>query len=217
MPLEKVRITVEHTGERIDAMFNPEKYSINHDNNFASQGIPGRRGPLLQFVQGNMQTLDMEFFFDTYEQRSDVRSQTQRVVKLLDIDSDLHAPPVLLLSWASLQFRCVLAKANQEFNMFLETGVPVRAKVTATFNEFIVLDREGKEVNRQTADFSKTHVVIQGQSLSSIAGEFYENPLLWRPIAIVNNLDDPRAIEAGMALRIPSLPFTDPDSGEVMQ
>jgi Contractile injection system tube protein/LysM domain len=217
MPLEKVRITVEHTGERIDAMFNPEKYTINHENTYASQSIPGRRGPVLQFVQGNMRTLDMEFFFDTYEQRSDVRTQTQKVVKLMNIDSDLHAPPVLLVSWGSLQFRCVLARANQEFSMFLETGIPVRAKVTATFNEFIILDREGKEVNRQTADFSKVHVVIQGQNLSSIAGQFYEDPLMWRPIAIANNLHDPREIQAGMTLRIPSLPFTDPESGEVMQ
>lgn len=217
MPLEKVRITIEHTGERVEAMFNPEKYTINQDNNFASQSIPGRRGPLLQFVNGNMRTLEMEFFFDTYEQRSDVRAQTRKVVGLLDIDSDLHAPPVLLVSWGSLQFRCVLARANQEFSLFLENGIPVRARVTATFNEFIILDREGKEVNRQTADFSKVHVVIQGQTISAIAGLYYENPLQWRPIAIMNNLDDPRAIAAGMSLRIPSLPFTDPASGEVMQ
>ena len=41
-------------------LFNPEEYTLNKDNNFASQAIPGLTGPLLQFVHGNMRTLEME-------------------------------------------------------------------------------------------------------------------------------------------------------------
>ena len=217
MPLEKVRITVEHTGEQINVMFNPEKYSINKDNTFASQGIPGRRGPLLQFVQGNMRTLEMELFFDTYEQRRDVRDETQKIVKLLDIDPNLHAPPVLFVAWASLQFRSVLARVNQEFNMFLDDGRPVRARLTVSFNEFIDLDREGKEIKRQTSTFTKVHVVTQGEVLSGIAAKHYENPLMWRPIAIASELENPRVVFAGQTLQVPALPFVDPDTGEVLQ
>ncbi|MBI1742450.1 LysM peptidoglycan-binding domain-containing protein [Candidatus Acetothermia bacterium] len=217
MALEKVRITIEHTGVGIDVMFNPEEYTVNKDNNFASQGIPGRSGPLLQFVQGNMRTLEMELLFDTYEQRRDVREETQRIVKLLDIDSALHAPPVLRVSWGSLQFRCVLARVSQKFQMFRDDGRPVRARLTVTFNEFLDLDREAKEVNRQTADFSKAHVVTEGETLSGIAAKLYDNAQMWRPIAIVNEIDDPRSIAAGQTLRIPSLPFVNPDTGEVLQ
>src|SRR5260370_914423 len=105
MGLTKARITVESSGQRIDVQFNPEEYSLNKDNNFASQAIPGLSSPLLQFVHGNMRTLDMELFFDTTQDRTDVRDQSNKVVDLLKIDSDLHAPPVLLVSWASLQLR----------------------------------------------------------------------------------------------------------------
>ena len=113
MGLEKAQILIEHTGEKFDVMFNPAEYTLNKDNNFASQTIPGLSSPLLQFVNGNLRTLEMELFFDTYEARRDVREETQRVVRLLDIDSDLHAPPVLRVSWASLQFRCVLARGPE--------------------------------------------------------------------------------------------------------
>ena len=41
MPLTKAKITVEHTGEEIPVMFNPEEYTLAKDNNFASQTIPG--------------------------------------------------------------------------------------------------------------------------------------------------------------------------------
>lgn len=221
MGLAKVQITVEHTGESFNVLFNPEEYTINKDNNFASQAIPGLSGPLLQFVHGNMRTLEMELFFDTYDTASfskrDVRDETNRVVKLTAIDPELHAPPVLIVSWASLQFRCVLARVSQKFIMFSDSGIPVRARLNVTFNEFIDAEREAKEIGRQTANFSKVHVVTQGETLSMIAAKLYDNAQSWRPIAIVNDITDPRSLFPGQALRIPALPFIDPESGEVLR
>jgi LysM repeat protein len=217
MGLTKARITVEHTGQSFDVQFNPEEYSLNKDNNFASQAIPGLSSPLLQFVHGNLRTLEMELFFDTTQDRTDVRDQSQKVVDLLKIDSDLHAPPVLLVAWASLQLRCVLVRANQKFTRFREDGRPVRARVTVTFNEFVDAEHEAKEVNRQTADFTKFYVVGAGDTLSGIAAKFYQDATVWRPIAIANNINDPRSITPGQELSLPSLPYRDPQTGEVVQ
>jgi hypothetical protein len=221
MALAKLQVTVEHTGETFFLPFNPEEYTLNQDNAFASQAIPGLSGPILQFVNGNMQTLEMELFFDTWDTDSvakqDVRELTGRVVKLLEIDRDLHAPPVLRVQWGSLDFRCVLARANQKFQMFADNGRPVRARVSVTFNRYIDAEREAKEVNRQTADFSKYHVVKLGETLAGIATVHYDDPSAWRPIALANDLDDPRAIEIGQFLRVPSLPFNDPATGELVR
>ena len=218
MGLAKAKITIEHTGTFFEVLFNPEEYSVNKDNNFAAQGIPGLSGPLLQYVYGNVRTLEMELFFDTNEPAPprDVRSETQKVVRLLEIDSDLHAPPVLVVTWASLRFRCVLVKVAQKFIRFLDDGRPVRAKLTVSFHEFIDPDTEAKEVNRQTVDFSKVHVVTRGETLSLIAGLVYGSPQVWRPIAVANGIDDPRSISPGQALRIPALPFIDPATAEVV-
>lgn len=217
MAFAKARITIEHTGEQFEVMFNPEEYTLNRDNNFASQAIPGLSSPLLQFVHGNLRTLEMELFFDTYEKKSDVRDETQRIVRLLDIDPELHAPPVINIAWASLQFRCVLVRAGQKFILFLEDGRPARARVTVSFNEYVDPGRETREVKRQTANFSKVHTVVQGETLSAIAGRFYEDPRMWRPIAIENGIDDPRALATGQSLLIPPLPFLDPETGEVLR
>lgn len=219
--MEKLQVTVEHTGQVMFLPFNPEEYTVNQDNTFASQAIPGLSGPILQFVNGNMQTLEMELFFDTWDTdnvaKQDVRELTGRVVKLLEIDRELHAPPILRVQWGTLDFRCVLARASQKFQMFADDGQPVRARVSVTFNRFIDAEREAKEVNRQTADFTKIHVVVQGETLSGIAARHYEDPRMWRPIALANALGDARAITSGQSLRIPSLPFNDPDTGEVVR
>jgi len=124
MALERVNIQNEQTGEKFLAMFNPEEYSLNKDNNYASQAIPGLTSPLLQFVHGNLQTLDMELFFDTFDTQADVRTETSQIFNLLAIDSDLHTPPVLQVTWGSLDFRCVLAKVSQKFLRFTAMAAP---------------------------------------------------------------------------------------------
>lgn len=217
MGLTKAKITVEHSKEFIEVMFNPEEYSLNRDNQFASQAIPGLSSPLLQFSHGNLRTLEMELLFDTYEKRSDVRLQTEKLIRLMEIDPALHAPPVLIVSWASLQFRCVLTRASQKFLLFLDDGRPVRARINTNFSEFIDPEHEALQVKRETADYTKQHTVLQGETISGIAFRYYSDPTLWRPIAYFNRLTNPRGLAAGMSLMIPALPFTDPITGEVIQ
>ncbi len=218
MPLEKATIINLETSAQVQVQFNPEEYALSGENQFAVANVPGRSSPLLQFSYGNLRTLEMELFFDTYENTSnqDVRVQTSLVTGLLDIDPETHAPPVLMFLWGQLKFRCVLAKANQRYIMFLPTGVPVRAKVQATFQEFTNGDYETKEVKRQTADYTKLYVVGYGETLSGIAENVYSDPTQWRPLAIANNIDNPRSLAVGLQLIVPSLPYQDPETGEVV-
>lgn len=212
---KRAKITKVHNGEFFEVSFNPEEYTLSRDNNFAAQAIPGLSSPLLQFVNGNLRTLDMELFFDTYEAKKDVRDQTNKVIDLLKIDSNLHAPPVLVVSWGTLNFQCVLAKATQRFSMFLDDGRPARARLSVTFQEIIDVDKEGKEINRQTADFTKAHTVIESDTITGLAQQYYKDPTRWRVIAAANDLNDPRALFPGQLLKIPSLPFIDPQTEEV--
>lgn len=220
MGLEKAYIEIVHTGEQIPVQFNPEEYTVNKDNNFAIQAIPGLPSPLVQFVNGNQRTVELELLFDTWDTptfaKADVRDLTSRVVSLLDIDSSLHAPPILRLNWASLSMLCVLSRVVQKFVMFEPSGKPVRARLTCTFNEVIDPEQEAKALNLQTADYSKVHVVSERETLTSIAALLYDDPTAWRPIAIANRLGDPRAIAVGQQLRVPSLPFIDPETREVV-
>ncbi len=221
MALEKATITNLTLNKKIRVMFNPEDYSLNRDVNYAQIAVPGLSGPLLQFVHGNMQTLEMELFLDTYEEveteNRDVRKKVQLITRLMDIEPSIHAPPVLLFTWGSLSFTCVLAKVNQKYNMFDPTGVPVRAKLQVTFNEFRNAELEAKEVKRETADYTKTYTVNGGETLSSIAGREYGNSQMWRPIALANKIADPLHLAVGTRLVIPRLPFRHIESGAIFQ
>jgi hypothetical protein len=227
MGLEKALITNTVTNAQVPVLFNPEEYTVNRENNFAQAAVPGLSAPILQFVHGNMQTLEMELFLDTYEEhreagrvlnqaREDVRKLVEKVTDLMNIEATTHAPPILLFTWSSLSFTCVLARASQKFTMFLPDGTPVRAKVQVTFNEFRNIDLEAKEIKRETADFSKRYTVGEGETLATIAWTTYGNPRDWRPIALANGIDDPwRDLKVGQTLLLPQLPYRDPDSGKV--
>ena len=205
-------------------LFNPSEYSLNKDNNFAQAAIPGLSTPLLQFVNGNLRTLEMELFVDSLEEhkhtsrtvtaaRSDVRKLTQKIVDLMAITPQTHAPPVVLFSWGSLTFTGVLGRVNQRFTMFLESGIPIRARLQVTFQEWKSALQEAKEVRRQTSDYTRRHRLAQGETLSQVAFLFYGDPGLWRPIAIANQIDDPRRLAPALQLTVPRLPYRDPDTG----
>lgn len=201
MALEKALIINTQTHEQIPVMFNPEEYALDKSNAFAEIGIPGLANPPLQYIRGNVQTLKMELFFDTYESKTDVRVHTRRITALLDNDPISKAPPVLLFSWGRFNFKCVLESVAQKFTMFLRDGVPVRATLSVNFKEFQPVEievRRGFFIGPPTV-----HNLLSGQTLSGIAGDVLSDPAAWREIAEYNNIDDPRRIPPGTQLKIP--------------
>ena len=229
MGLEKAKIVNRsRPSASFQVLFNPEQYTLDRKNNFAQITVHGLSSPLLQFSHGELKTLQMELFFDSRETHAentvtriqannDLRDILKSFLALMDIDKELHAPPVLDFVWGSLNFCCVLASASQQFTMFREDGCPLRAKVNATFNEFTFADLEAKKVDRQTSDYTKTHVISQGDSIAGIAQTYFGDATLWRPIALRNSLDNPRILPVGRTLVIPRLPFRAAGSDEVFR
>ena len=202
MSLEKATIINTNTEESISVMFNPEEYTLDKANNFAEVGIPGLMSPPIQYVRGSLRTLKMELFFDTYEEKADVRAHTQKIANLLEKDPSTQAPPILLFAWGQLNFRCVLDSVSQRFTMFLNDGKPVRATLSVTFKEFQPVEieiRRGLFIGPPTVQN-----VVEGQTLSGIAGAALGDPGAWREIAKLNNIDNPRQVPTGTQLIIPS-------------
>lgn len=192
-------------GDAVPVLFNPGDYSIEKSNQFASTMIPGLSNPLLHFISGNTQTLTMDLFFDTYEEGTDVRKYTGQITSLLDINSELHAPPICQFVWGSLLFKAVLERASQKFTMFLESGIPVRAALSVTFKEYKDIKEQFQQIPRHSSDRTKKRQIKQGDSLWQIAARQYGDPGLWRPIARANGISNPLKLEVGREISIPPL------------
>ncbi|CAG0963705.1 MAG: LysM peptidoglycan-binding domain-containing protein [Candidatus Methanoperedens sp.] len=197
-------------------LFNPKELNVEKSNQFADVNIPGLSSPILQFVRGNARSLTMDLFFDTYEQGMDVRLYTDRITGcdsgsmfsqvpkgLMDIDSDLHAPPVCLFIWGTFLFQCIIERATKKFTMFLPEGMPVRATLNITLKEYADEEEQIKRISAQSSDITKRWTITQGDSLWTIASREYGNPGDWRLIANENGIDNPRLLTPGRELIIP--------------
>ena len=202
-------------------LFNPTEFTVEKGNQFAEVNVPGLPSSILQFVRGNSRTISMELFFDTYENEEDkdVRMYTDKITGwdagsiysqlspdkkgLMDIDSELHAPPVCIFEWGSFIFPCVIERVSKRFTMFLADGTPVRATLSVTLKEYDEVDIQIAEIDTHSADLTKRRVVIQGDSLWSIAAKEFGDPAEWRRVAKANAIDNPRLVKPGTELVIP--------------
>jgi Uncharacterized protein containing LysM domain len=209
MAIEKLTIRVEDS-EDIKVLFNPNRITIQKTASWRSADAAQRDVPAAQFTHGEPATLSLELFFDTYESGHDVRNHTQKIYSLTTVENhgNLHRPPLCRLQWGTYdfeQFDWVLNNLNQNFTLFLENGTPVRATLNCTFRQWRSDRIEAQLQNTQSADLVKTRVVRLGESLSSIAGEEYRDPTLWRAIAEANRIDQPRILQSGQTLTVPPL------------
>jgi hypothetical protein len=220
MGFENLIIKPEGGQPQIKALFNPERYTVNKSVQFAEVGIPGLDSPVLQFVRGQNEKLTLELFFDTTDYGmvdgpTDVRDYTGAVYRLMKVNTELHAPPRFKLEWgAGHQLMaygdktspwCVMESVSEEFNLFSPSGVPLRAKLNVTIREAATVKLQFQEVPRHSADRSKLSVLQRGQTLSSLAWQEYGDPTQWRAIADANNVDNPRLVDPGSTLTVPSL------------
>lgn len=219
MGFEKLTILVE-TGpnkftKKITALFNPNQITIQKNTNWRLTPAPERDSPGSQFTYGEPATLSLDLFFDTYDSDSskskkDVRTYTDEIFKLTTVQEhgNLHRPPLCQLSWGKFtmsDFQWVLQNLTQRFTMFHEDGTPVRATLTCSFRQWRSDEVEARLLDRQSADVAKRRTVRRGDTLSSIAGEEYQDPALWRPIAQANRIDNPHHLTPGQILVIPAI------------
>jgi Contractile injection system tube protein/LysM domain len=219
MALDKLTISPER-GEPINALFNPERYTVNKSVQFADIAIPGLDSPVVQFVRGQSEKIALDLFFDTTDSGMvdnvrDVRELTGKVYKLLKVNGEIHAPPRCILLWGeagklfSFGSRvypwCVLESVNGEFTLFSPSGVPLRAKLSVSFREAWTIEEQLLETPRHTSDRRKIRILQRGQTLSHLASEEYQDPGAWRLIADANHIDNPRRVTPGTELEIPQL------------
>ncbi len=208
----------------IEALFNPQELQIDRSVNWETIGgeAVGEETTIeQQFRTIAPQSMSIDLFFDSYERHkkgllgalpsinpfpkpnaTDVRKYTKKLVKLAQVNEELHRPPLCKLEWGKFDnlFVGVLTQLSQKFTMFMPNGMPVRATVSCSFIEHEIT---GTELH--SADITKTYTVNQSDTLHSIAVQMYNDPAQWRTIARANKIVNPRVIKPGTVLIIPTL------------
>jgi hypothetical protein len=189
----------------IPLRFNPTEYQLQKANNFSEIPIPGLESPPIQFVRGTCEKLVADLVADTSDTLEDVRIKyTNGLRDLMRINPDLHAPPIVRLTWDDQVFRGVIESLNITFAMFTPEGIPIRAKLNLTLKEYRPVEIQLKDP-KASPDVEKRHIVRRGDTLAGIAGMAYGDPTRWREVARNNAIQDPRRLEPGRQIIVPRL------------
>lgn len=224
------RLTSNLTGvaSEIEVSYNPTELTFSKSAQIAEIPIPGLDSPILQFVRGQAETLNVELFFDSTDDgmgptATPVTEKTDKFYQLIKIDRSTHAPPVCRFiwgdqgfpgskmtgTWASQNrqngFQCIVDSVKQRFTLFNEQGRPLRATLSVTLKEYRTLDQQIAEIFQQSPDHTHAHVVQRGDTLARIAADRYGNAGDWRAIAEQNRIDDPLELIPGTILEVPPL------------
>jgi hypothetical protein len=226
MGFEKAKLKIyKEKEETMQVLFNPAEYNLSENANYAEQNIPGFNAPITQYVSGQASTLTLTLMFDSYETAEseasgnvaaksnsgtpvkpwDVTKMTKKITELTKISGSLHRPPLCEFIWGPLHFKGVITAVNQTFTMFMEDGMPVRAKLDVTFKA-VTESLDDKKISPfESPDRSKYRVVKQGSDLWRLAWEEYGDPEMWRVIAKANGLLNPRDLQVGQRLKLPAI------------
>ncbi len=195
----------------IPVLFNPSEYNISRSINYAKLDIPGTDSPILQFINGGETSLKLTLYFDTQNDYAgkklsdDVRTYTQPIVDALKIDGKLHAPPEAAFSWGGFFFKGVITDVQQNFTMFLPSGLPVRAHLDLTFKSTDAESDFRKKSPFESPNRTKARYAGKGEQLWRMADAEYGSPKYWRVIADFNKIYNPRRLPEGKLLQLPPL------------
>lgn len=194
--------------ESFTVMFNPATYSRKHEVEYEERQGQGDTGSPQIFGKIKPQEYTFEFLFDgtgAAAEPIDVHDTVERFLRVTGKqDGEKHRPLYLKLSWAALISKCVLKSAEVTYNLFRPDGLPLRAKVKATFAENVEDTLRVARDRRSSPDLTHTHVVRAGEHLSQLAHRYYGDSGRYFQVARFNGLRGFR-LEVGQKLTFPPI------------
>lgn len=213
MALKKAELHIigEKKTEKIKLLFNPNEYKITNTRKYEWIQPVGSDYPVKKYVGSEVPKLEVELFFDTYatpapeSKKKDVRVYTEKIMGAMKIDPGLHQPPEVKFIWGSLNFQGVITNATQTFTMFLDSGKPVRAKMSISMESVDTLEDLMKKTPLESPDRTKHRVLKQEEKLWQLAAHEYNDPKEWKRIAKANKIANPRIPPTGTRIKVPSI------------
>jgi len=182
--LEKAKLMNVDTNDTWDVLFNPKEYSVQKSVQWEPHKAPGLDTPEHEFTSGNPAVLNVELFFDTYEEKKDVRTEhTEKILDLAVVNADKHRPPKVMFAWGGFKFTGFIESLTVRYTMFLPDGKPCRATANVSMKELLTAKEQLEKKPRNSPDHTKRRTLKTGETLALIAHEEYDDPAEWRRIA----------------------------------
>jgi len=193
------------------AMFNPENITIREQLVWHENNPPGAEGSDPTYTKTQPRTFTLEFTIDgTGVNTNGVKIPVTAQVLLFrsattHIAGVLHRPPYLLVQYGLFISTCVINSSSVTYTMFDMFGLPIRAKISATFTERTISGLSNVLNMLSSPDLTHKITVKEGDLLPYLTYQTYNNQNYYLQVAKVNKLKNFRKLQAGSTLVFPPI------------
>lgn len=194
---------------------NPASYTYNAQILYNDRQAQGSPGPSPEFNRVGDEEVSFDLVFDAtgviapppgQSQAHGVSDALNEFMRLVStVNGTIHSPNYLVLSWAQLQFECVLTSLKIEYTLFRPDGTPLRAKVAVSFKSFQSETALAKETAKASPDMTHIVSVVSGDTLPNLCHRIYGDSGYYMKVAAFNGLLGFRALSPGTQLLFPPL------------
>jgi hypothetical protein len=196
------------TIEEITFPFNPKEWAITHAAEWKTETT--KKGtPPPEFKGPKPASASVEVFLDESDKDGgDISTTVEKLKKLVapdpsSVSGNRPSAPHVLFKWGkAIQFKGYVDSVAVKYTMFRGEGTPIRGTVTVAMKEF---PEPAAKQNPTSGSMPghRSHRVVAGDSLASIAYAEYGDAGSWRRLAEANDIDDPLRVRDGAVLHIP--------------
>jgi hypothetical protein len=206
----------------IECMFNPTEYTLTQTVTVQRRPAPSTPGGVPSYGGTNSMKFAATLFFDEFSlPHGDITPKISRLLSWTMPIEDLRqenkpCPPLVGFQWGKNpqldNFRGFLTSVAITYQLFRRDGTPVRAEVRITidgesleFGASAPATAAGQNPTSRATNTTRTHTLVEGESIHSVAYGELGKAAYWRAIADLNDIDDPLRVSAGTVLLIPSV------------
>jgi len=193
---------------------NPENYSQNLKVEYDLAKGQGNQGTDPKFKGTAPEDLKLEFLFDgtgtvmgNILKDTPVAKQVKDFLGVVyDMEGEIHKPHFLKIIWGEfLRFDCILTSLDINYTMFSPKGEPLRAKLNASFTNYIEQEKRVRREDKKSPDLTHIETVEAGDKLTLMTHNIYGDGDLYMKVAKANNLTSFRQLTPGMGIIFPTL------------
>ena len=201
-----------------EVMYNPENFDRSYKTQYYTRQAPGDAGSQQVFDRIQPQQFSFDFLFDgtgasppgglaSLTAAEPVQIKVERFLKVTrDYVGTIHRTPFLKIIWGpSFIVDCVLVSADVQYTLFNPQGIPLRAKIKATFHENKDQSLNLRELLPFSPDLTHQREVEAEDNLSNLSFEVYDDPAYYLQLARHNKLKNFRRLRQGKQLDFPPI------------
>lgn len=202
---------IEPPGPPINFSFNPAEYNDTINVKWGRYRQPSTNGGRPQYQGVDPATIKVDILLDAFSVPPSMPMVTIMQLKMLTVpvpgsgDTGVPSPAIVTFGWGTniIMAQAYITNLVIKYQRFL-LGEPVRATATVTLAS-VPPPSPFPPTNPSSGGLARrrSHTVLEGDTLASIAYKAYKNPNRWRALAIANGIDDPMRLKPGTVLEVP--------------